>query len=88
MLRAATGGWSTHAAESLLHHTYATALATAQSSVSHPKSTLTMEPTYDLPPYLVDADGKSFWIINGRRVWREPPPIEVLPDLLDNIGHD
>lgn len=32
-------------------------------------------------PRLVDSAGRTFWIVNGIRVWRESPPLEIARDL-------
>jgi hypothetical protein len=33
------------------------------------------------PPHRINASGRQFLVINGRRVWLETPPANVLPDL-------
>jgi hypothetical protein len=37
------------------------------------------------PPHRINASGRQFLVVNGRRVWLETPPADVLPDLLRTI---
>jgi len=41
-----------------------------------------MNPAPRKLPRLVTAGGHQFWIINGRRVWRDKPPVVLRHDLL------
>jgi hypothetical protein len=37
------------------------------------------------PPYRVNSGDRRFMIINGRRVWLETPPADVLPHLMYDL---
>jgi hypothetical protein len=37
------------------------------------------------PPYRVNSGDRRFLVINGRRVWLETPPADVLPHLMYDL---